>query len=330
MAIDKKLASSLYAEAKGLEQTEHPEHWRAGSIKIMREVADVLTAATPPSEPGLLTDRALSSYRALAHKALADASTISGRNHTLARSVLALAREIDLLTNELIRVGHHVTECKLCGQSWFNNKEPEHAEGCRLSLTTPPTATPSAVPDEVRKLKSRNEDLERALWAANELIKHHSDEAARYAIRAEAGESVGMEALPTVKEIEMVGGIFGEIPGPSMWRVQVGDYCTDFEHEQAAKNFHGAIRALPRTSDGWNRDMSKAPRDGTRIIVQNDRGFFAVEWLVTDDRSKPNYCGQAPYDGWMIDNGKRDVTPLRGSRPFAFTIPTPPTEAGHE
>lgn len=88
------------------------------------------------------------------------------------------------------------------------------------------------------------------------------------------------------------------------------------------------LRAL--VPDGWNRDMSKAPRDGTRILVQNDRGFFAVEWLVTDDRSKPNYCGQAPYDGWMIDNGKRDVTPLRGSRPFSFMIPAPPTEAGHE
>lgn len=67
------------------------------------------------------------------------------------------------------------------------------------------------------------------------------------------------------------------------------------------------------------RDAAKdaAPKDGTRILVRNDRGTFTVEW------------DEDCINGWWVcPDGKHDDRPLRGSEPTHW-MPLPPApEAG--
>ncbi len=52
-------------------------------------------------------------------------------------------------------------------------------------------------------------------------------------------------AFPPVERIETVDYSTGfKRAGEPLWRVSVGGYCTDFEHEAAANNFHAAIDCL--------------------------------------------------------------------------------------
>lgn len=67
------------------------------------------------------------------------------------------------------------------------------------------------------------------------------------------------------------------------------------------------------------RDAAKdaVPKDGTRILVRNDRGTFTVEW------------DEDCIDGWWVcPDGKHDDQPLRGGEPTHW-MPLPPApEAG--
>ena len=41
---------------------------------------------------------------------------------------------------------------------------------------------------------------------------------------------------------------FDNTETPPIWRVLVGEYCDDFDYEQAARNFADAINAAPKAS----------------------------------------------------------------------------------
>jgi len=76
-----------------------------------------------------------------------------------------------------------------------------------------------------------------------------------------------------------------------------------------------AAAAALQGAEGW-RTMESAPKDGTEILVVNDRGRFIVSWSGSrpPDDCLPNW--------WVVYSGKgwRD---LRGSEP-AYWRPVPP------
>ena len=53
-----------------------------------------------------------------------------------------------------------------------------------------------------------------------------------------------------VRKIDTVTGDFGQDEGEPFWRVEIGGYCADFDHELAARNFAAAIAALDRHRAG--------------------------------------------------------------------------------
>jgi hypothetical protein len=63
-------------------------------------------------------------------------------------------------------------------------------------------------------------------------------------------------------------------------------------------------------------DELAPPRDGTCILVRNDRGDFCVRWET------PKTCGDVGFEWWYVDDGK-DYHPMRGSNPTHwFSIAT--------
>lgn len=103
--------------------------------------------------------------------------------------------------------------------------------------------------------------------------------------------------------------------------VKAGKHGGDYRVQAFAK-FEQSIRhqaerdTLARME--WRDSTAEAPpRDGTRILVRNDRGTFTVEW------------DEDCIDGWWVcPDGKHDDRPLRGGEP-TYWMPLPPApEAG--
>lgn len=98
--------------------------------------------------------------------------------------------------------------------------------------------------------------------------------------------------IATVEEIETrpIDWPFSDEQTPPYWRVSVGEYCTDFEYEQAARNFAGAINAATRTPPpiipagmvAWHGGDS-APEDWDR------EGRIFTRSGATVTRPKPAY-----------------------------------------
>lgn len=111
------------------------------------------------------------------------------------------------------------------------------------------------------------------------------------------------------------------LPDRQMHERWFSGYYDNLGQGQAIRDFarhrHQAERdTLARME--W-RDAAKdaAPKDGTRILVRNDRGTFTVEW------------DEDCIDGWWVcPDGKHDDRPLRGGEPTHW-MPLPPApEAG--
>lgn len=69
------------------------------------------------------------------------------------------------------------------------------------------------------------------------------------------------------------------------------------------------------------RPIESAPKDGTPILVENDRGVHCVRWEAEEAH------GDASFDGWYVDDGKSNLRVLRGTEPTHWTpIPAPPKE----
>ncbi len=58
-----------------------------------------------------------------------------------------------------------------------------------------------------------------------------------------ANKQPDREAIARVEEIECVQIWPPGEPADPIWRIEIGGYCADFEHEQAARNFANAINA---------------------------------------------------------------------------------------
>lgn len=70
--------------------------------------------------------------------------------------------------------------------------------------------------------------------------------------------------------------------------------------------------------------IETAPRDGTRVLVRNDRGVFAASWFTEDE------CEDAHFDGWFIDDGKFNLRTIRGNAVTHWLpIPTDTKETGN-
>lgn len=67
---------------------------------------------------------------------------------------------------------------------------------------------------------------------------------------AQSGEQQSCEPIATVEMIETVTGDFHTEPGEPIWRVMVGEYCADFDFEQAARNFASAINMASQSGEG--------------------------------------------------------------------------------
>ena len=52
-----------------------------------------------------------------------------------------------------------------------------------------------------------------------------------------------------VRKVETVTGDFMQDEGEPFWRIEIGGYCADFNHEQAARNFAAAIAAMRPESE---------------------------------------------------------------------------------
>lgn len=69
-------------------------------------------------------------------------------------------------------------------------------------------------------------------------------------LTAQSGEQQSCEPIATVEMIETVTGDFYTEPGEPIWRVMVGEYCADFDFEQAARNFASAINLAAQSGEG--------------------------------------------------------------------------------
>lgn len=82
------------------------------------------------------------------------------------------------------------------------------------------------------------------------------------------------------------------------------------DRELKCKVIDGTIVEV-KPQDGW-LDIKGAPRDGSRILVINDRGIFCVEYCDIDE-------------WWLCVDGKHDDRPLRGDHPTHYMpLPKPP------
>lgn len=86
-------------------------------------------------------------------------------------------------------------------------------------------------------------------------------------LTAQSGEQQSCEPIATVEMIETVTGDFHTEPGEPIWRVMVGEYCADFDFEQAARNFASAINLAAQSGEGrsgagpHNVDANGKPTD---------------------------------------------------------------------
>jgi len=83
---------------------------------------------------------------------------------------------------------------------------------------------------------------------------------------------------------------------------------------ETVKRRGAELAALKASAGAWIAVEAQAPpKDGTRILVLNDRGAFAVEWRTVY------------FEGWWCQDGKHDDRPLRGSAPTHW-MPIPAIE----
>ena len=80
----------------------------------------------------------------------------------------------------------------------------------------------------------------------------------RAAIAAQAHEPSA--DVVEVRKVETVTGDFMQDEGEPFWRIEIGGYCADFDHEQAARNFAAAIAAMRPESEragivAWLRSL---------------------------------------------------------------------------
>lgn len=84
---------------------------------------------------------------------------------------------------------------------------------------------------------------DRFTWRGS--IKSGDDPEERFAVevslRSGRRDSRPEVPIATVEKVETVTGDFHTEPGEPFWRVVVGEYVADFDYEEAAKNFAGAI-----------------------------------------------------------------------------------------
>ena len=101
----------------------------------------------------------------------------------------------------------------------------------------------------------------------------------------------------------------------SEWEVQFAEKIKALP--MFARHRHQAERETLARMEWRDAAKDAAPKDGTRILVRNDRGTFTVEW------------DEDCINGWWVcPDGKHDDRPLRGSEPTHW-MPLPPApEAG--
>lgn len=81
---------------------------------------------------------------------------------------------------------------------------------------------------------------------------------ARHRLAAQAHEPCA--DVVEVRKVETVTGDFMQDEGEPFWRIEIGGYCADFDHEQAARNFAAAIAAMRPESEragivAWLRSL---------------------------------------------------------------------------
>lgn len=133
-------------------------------------------------------------------------------------------------------------------------------------------------------------------------------------------QSPSREAKARVERVETVpiDHPFSDEETPPIWRVIVGDYCADFDFEQAARNFAGAINAdatRPQVSDGYqqafyaigdllalNADVRSPKEVWEREMLPRLRELIALKQRTQPSQATP------------------DAQALREARRFAATV----------
>lgn len=93
---------------------------------------------------------------------------------------------------------------------------------------------------------------------------------------AQSGEQQSCEPIATVEMIETVTGDFYTDPGEPIWRVMVGEYCADFDSEQAARNFASAINLAAQSGEGRSGAGEDALREAVRRFLPTNINLDAV------------------------------------------------------
>lgn len=97
----------------------------------------------------------------------------------------------------------------------------------------------------------------------------------RAAIAAQAHEPSA--DVVEVRKVETVTGDFMQDEGEPFWRIEIGGYCADFDHEQAARNFAAAIAAM-------------RPESGEPTPAMVNRGVeFAIRAKLSGEYTWPDY-----------------------------------------
>ena len=137
-------------------------------------------------------------------------------------------------------------------------------------------------------------------------------------LTAQSGEQQSCEPIATVEMIETVTGDFYTEPGEPIWLVMVGEYCADFDSEQAARNFASAINLAAQSGEGrsgagedavdWTSPLELL--DGTPVRLTRDEETGDV-----DRHSNPDPDG----DYWIErEDGHRIASTDCNSRSKAY------------
>lgn len=110
---------------------------------------------------------------------------------------------------------------------------------------------------------------------------------ARHRLAAQAHEPSA--DVVEVRKVETVTGDFMQDEGEPFWRIEIGGYCADFDHEQAARNFAAAIAAMRPESERtgivvelYRLAADNMTDDGSAAL------FEAAEWIERGADRKGN------------------------------------------
>ena len=86
-----------------------------------------------------------------------------------------------------------------------------------------------------------------------------------------------------VRKIETVTGDFYTEQGEPFWRIELGGYCADFDHEAAANNFASIIAAALAEKDARIRELEGALKD----CADDLEAFVRGRWCYTSGNPHP-------------------------------------------